>query len=69
MKALRKVARGMCGAVFLAAASGALPAQPAGPEWNAFVDRGSGWCFPCGAGAVGNPGICPCRIADPIIIS
>ncbi len=66
MKVFRNIARMMSGAAFLAVTSGLLPAQPAGPEWNAFLDPGTGWCFPCGA--VGNPGICPCRIADPIII-
>lgn len=69
MKVIRNFARVAGGAAVLAATSGILPAQPAGPEWNAFYDRGSGWCFPCGSGAVGNPGICPCRISDPIIVT
>lgn len=67
MKAIRNFARLVGGAAFLAATSGVLPAQPAGPEWNAFVHEGSGICFPCGA--VGNPVICPCRISDPIIVT
>ncbi len=69
MKAVRNLLRVMCFTAFLAAFSGLLPAQPAGPEWNAWVNETNGWCFPCGSGAVGNPTICPCRIADPIIIT
>lgn len=68
MKVLRNLGRMMSGAAFLAATTSPLPAQPAGNEWNAFYNLGSGWCFPCSEGAVGNSALCPCRIAEVIII-
>lgn len=39
-----------------------------GPEWNATIVFGH-YCIPCSPGNVGRASLCPCRIADPIIIN
>jgi len=66
MSNLRRVFLAMSGALVLAASPGVLSAEGEGEFFNAEVGS-NGWCNYCIAN-VGHPYLCPCRIADPIII-
>ncbi len=59
------------GAVALALSAHVTEAKADGDSdsvWNAEVTPW-GWCTPCWQYHVGFPLLCPCRIADPIIIN
>lgn len=54
-------------AASLAANAGEARADENSP-WNAHIPFDQ-YCVPCWMGNVGFPQLCPCRIADPIIIT
>ena len=68
MSARRKFGPVIAVAALLLASARVLPSQDTSEFFNAFVDPDTGWCVHCPDRQVGHPGLCPCRLNDPIII-